>query len=780
MPKPDLFSLLIGLSIGILLVFLFTRPGFHKVFTKLSLPRIKRDNSVQNTELVFRKHLLRKLEALHLAPNFCRLSDIYISQKLISNPLFLSQNVDLEEVPAVLLNPLSIAEIPELSKTHPLPLLTLSEALSGGRNIVIKGRIGCGKTTALAHLAIEILENTCSIQGLNNYLPIYIHVRDLITSVDDGDFEKIVVDGLTHRMQDVKRSTILSILNKYRDAHQLLLLIDGLDELLPDGFANMTDLISRYSQTQPLVQIVTTSGPFYVGCLLKAGFVPLSLTPPGPSDHCELIDRYIDLYPSEILPAEKIVLRKWLKLDIHSNDLFTTSIEIISKLSQNPSVSRSALDNYSLQISNFALTLPDLVKIADLGTPDQSLNFSMEKLRDCLLGLIQNREPLSLAKPTIDSIISSLVEWNVLACKPDGLYCFSQPEFLSILLALSDKNMKFSDLDRLIRSPLEYRITQLSKDTNYLANWLKIIDPEHHWYSFVILDHLFAKNEKSIITDTESEKLARTIASPRTSLTLKYIYANILYYTKPQVLKYLLDRFAFSSDAELISLISLFAGKPKITLSPEICEQFVSVDNSPQRNNYLLALINHPETDESGLIDAEMCGLSGKKIAELLAFSGQEGKNRLFEYSHAENANCRRNAVYGLRLLNEPWVDNELEQLNKSDKVWMVRDAAAQAMENRWDPKIFAPQVIPAIDRNPEIIKFATENKIPIPQSGFPGILLEKMVASQDYLVQLLGIQYLFSMPGPQSVNILRTLVDHSNPVREVAFYALQEMIFSE
>jgi len=174
---PAIYSLLIGLLLGILLAFLvFVLKKLIKKPLKVSF---KKDDHVIGVETTLRKLLLRDFESMHLSPDICRLSDIYVTQKLISNPIYLNTQVDLDDIPVAFLDPLSFSDIPELSDNYPLPLIKLSEALSGGQKIVIKGHIGSGKTTALANLAIEILEGRCDLKFLIEYLPIYVHAQDM-------------------------------------------------------------------------------------------------------------------------------------------------------------------------------------------------------------------------------------------------------------------------------------------------------------------------------------------------------------------------------------------------------------------------------------------------------------------------------------------------------------------------------------------------------------------------------------------------------------------------
>lgn len=779
MPRSDLFSVLIGISIGILVVALISRIGFRRFFSKLSLPGIKVSVNSQDAERILRTRQLRHLEGLHLAPFFCRLSDIYLPQKLISNPLFLDLNVDLEEIPAVLLHPFSIPQIPEFNLSNPLPLLTLAEALSGGRNILLKGRIGSGKTTALANLALEILEHRCAVTELNDYLPFFIHARDLVGSENENDLENYIVGGLGHRLKYQNKTNIVKILHDYRDTHRLVILIDGLDELSRVRFDEIAAVISIYAKAHPDVKIVTTSGPYFSGGLIKAGFAPLYLKPVEPLDSSTLVDKFLCILPAEHYIVKKGYIKKWMEHEFIGMDLFTVTLEIISNLSSYSKTPRRLLENYTLQASNGEINSDLLSYIAEQFSRNQNFSLTSDQLHDCLQQY-KNIEDSSVAgTSTRTLIISSLVGSNIIVQGADGFYFFTNPELMCRLLSQSRTYNHATDIETMFFSPIEYRSLQLSTQIQYIETWQSCEPHDDTITSLITLDHALAKGEAIKDLKLEPENLAKTVISSQAPMSLRYCSAVLLYYTQSSVLNILLERFSRSSDPGLLLLASLFAGKPDINPSQDLFEHLYQNDDKLLRNHFLISLIMHPEFDREGLITAEMSGIAGRNTAELMGLMGEASRKRLLDFAHAENPNCRRNAVYGLRLTAETWAHDTIKHLNNTDKAWMVRDAAAQAMEKPWDTKMFSPQRLPPLNHNPEIVLLADRHKLKIPLEGFNEEFMRKLIDEGDDKTRLLAIQYLFSTPSVKSLQLQKILVEKVHSMQEVALYALQELCWS-
>jgi len=739
----------------------------------------KRTISKNGTDLLLRKYLLREVESRHLIPSFCRLSDLYISQKLISTPLYLDEKIDLDDIPPLYLNPLAILEIPELSRDYPFPLLTLSNALSGGCNIVIKGRIGAGKTTAISNLVIELLEKRCPVSELNNFLPLYIYASDLGLTNHEDDLESAIINYLVQRLDQCKYNDIVTILKNYRDNHQLLICVDGLDELPVKSFDNIVFSISSYLNKYPSIRMITTSGPFYTGKLLESGFLPFYLKPAAPEEIREIGRKFLSVLKTTSSNIEIDVFRGWLKNSEPADDFFTATLRLISYFTTPLKANSNILDPFVRYTTNGHLSTKEMGCIADelFMYPDNGISLtSLEKLIQVILAGRDNASPAPLAR----SILTSLIEKKVLRVNSDTTLSFSSAELFCRLLSQSKVHAVCTDASELLHSPVKNRITQLSDEISYLPSWLENVDKGYDPILLLSLDHLSTKPNRVNFRDSSIEKLGRMVIADNLALSIRYIASRILYYAHPQILFHILRKLSNTTNLDSLTLVILFTGKTHVDLSFDLLTEFCSSERIILKHLSILALARHPEMDRFGVIDSEMLGLGGKNTAILLSLAGVEGRQRLLDYAQSDNPNCRRNAVFGLHTYNENWSNNELLRLNRTDNTWMVRDAASQAIENHWQPyNSFIPSGMPTHENNPEMLRIIRENHAVSSPTGFHSENFSALIDTTDIQKQLLAIRYLFSKPTIESIKMLSKLVSSANPNRETALLALREIEYA-
>lgn len=777
MYKPDLLSLVIGITAGILLTLFLKRRNVLMFFKKHKHKEKKKAGINRNDEQELRKFILREAESSHLLAFFCRLSDLFISRKLISNPLYVDPSVDIEEIPGLLLKPLAIAEIPELARDYPFPLLSLGEALSGGCNVVLKGRIGSGKTCTIANLVTEILEGRCPVFELNQFLPLYIHARNLALSDKEKTFETALLESIMARSAINKKNGLEPIIEKYRSKNRLLLCLDGLDELEPEEFDEFVVRIQEFVIQNPSVQIITVSGPFYTGNLLKAGFVSFYLKPPSLEENKKLALKICDLFLDNSNPLEKDVVQGWVKQVKPSLELFSTTIQAFSYLFPSRKSEKSFLEPYIRYVTGNKLSAHDLVLLLKSYAHPLENGFSLFRLE----GL--SRIPPSNYVPSLaisaEKVFDALIDNRVLVINPDGHLRLLNAELICQLLAISDSHPLVLDSARLLCSPIEDRITQLSHQTHYLGEWVQRTAQIHDMNLLLTLEHILVKKNKKVLSGSDLEKIAKIVTSLKVPLSTRYFAASLIFYSQENILFYLLKHFSSSTDLDTSQLIILLVGLNGEAKYADLLAPFLSSDQPMLRELALLMLIRHPELDGASLIDFEMHGLGGQNIGVLMSLEGDEGLKQLQRYSTLEDPNCRRNAIAGLRMINEDWSLNELHHLNSTDHEWMVRDAAAQAIENQWSPAPFIPRPLPPLAKNPTILRFLETNSSDSPYRGNSIDLLGNLIHSQDYPLQLLGLRYLIKQGGSQIPVALEELACCPGNLREVALHLQRELFYA-
>ena len=139
-----------------------------------------------NVEENYRRLTLRRAQAMHLASPLFALDEILQEPLLIAPPPVPQPGEAIPTVDAVAQTLPYLPAWPELAGIFGAVTLTLPAALLGGRNIVVMGHPGAGKTVALAHLATLAANRNESLGKLQNKIPFLIHVADIRLPVNDA------------------------------------------------------------------------------------------------------------------------------------------------------------------------------------------------------------------------------------------------------------------------------------------------------------------------------------------------------------------------------------------------------------------------------------------------------------------------------------------------------------------------------------------------------------------------------------------------------------------
>ncbi len=286
-----------------------------------------------------RRVTLRRAQGMHLAAPLFALNEIIQEPMLLAPPPHVEPGGPLATEDAVSLTLPYLPAWPEIAAVYDAHRLTLGEALSGGMNIVIIGQPGIGKTVALAHLASLAANGSDALGPLKDSIPFLLHVADLRLPAVEA---KSVIDRLIEMtsehaaLLDVGRVPAF-VQTAFRSGRALMLL-DGFDELTPDGQREVSESIRLLLQEYPKTRIVITGAPEYLDGLLALRFVPLALAGWNKQSQSQFMYRWGVLWthfvgleawvqsgPAQVDP---ILLNTWLGAD----NQFLTPLELTLKV----------------------------------------------------------------------------------------------------------------------------------------------------------------------------------------------------------------------------------------------------------------------------------------------------------------------------------------------------------------------------------------------------------------------------------------------------------------
>lgn len=782
----DQISIILGIILGTVIAVLFIKYG------PVLLRNIKQVSTVQKVQKkdsssfdgLLRKHMLKKVQAQHLAQEICSLNDIYVQQYLYSHPLHANVAKLPDEEPIFLREALSVLDVPELACELPLPKLTLSQALSGGCNIAIAGAIGTGKTACLANFVSEILEKRCAQSVFNDYLPIYFHIAHLSLYSKLPLFE-CLSRCLYDEGLDISPPELEKELSDYVIHTPLLLVIDGMDEFRQTDFNNAVTMLQRLHKENPQVLMVTTCGPYYSGRLDAAGFTTLPIIPAGQVEYKKALMAWLKVW-QRINPSlsadqpgshEAELITLWINQENLHPTYADFTFMVLSVLFRDFVPENRSVLPYLRRKTNGKVHPDTLVHLANFLARDCNFIANLNDVQKSLSTIpgSQTGNP----SETLDRLLSS----GVVNRYADQLR-FTNPSIVAHLLVHSETYTPVQDANVLIHSPIDDLVTRFTAvEADYIVKWLETLNPFDARSLSLTVSHLFSKSVASTSFNAIIPKLAKYLVSEQLPLSSKIKFAAIINYANPSLFSQLLTKLETLSGKDCKRVCAFFYSflplKPHEAFLVDTLEHsdprvsifgFLSllISSDPRAANLLLEVIQS---------DAERYG---RFISELCSQYPNSGHQLIRHLSQQENATLRRFSVYGLRLIPDVWATELLDEISRTDKAWIIRDAAAQALNSQFNPIAYAPQPLPRIVDNPLIVSSVVKKGIGIPANGYPYELLFDLLENGVYSESLTALQYLITRPNAETLAKIKRLIALDKPIRELAARALFEISLRE
>jgi hypothetical protein len=163
-------------------------------------------------------------------------------------------------------------------------------------------------------------------------------------------------------------------------------------------------------------------------------------------------------------------------------------------------------------------------------------------------------------------------------------------------------------------------------------------------------------------------------------------------------------------------------------------------------------------------------------VAELLAFKTDKGHTLLKELAEQGNIKCKKAVVSGLRLVSESWATDLLQKISTSDSQWLVRDAAAHALETPWNLTHYIPSRRTKPSETSWIIQLASQDGYSIPADVYPYELLYHTLNTGVLEERVVSLGYLAEKPDEKTNQKLIELMEFENPLREEAFFEYEKI----
>ena len=629
----------------------------------------------------FRNDLIARAETLHLARAIFTLDEVIVSPRLLAPPPPTDPS-GKEPVPEEILGVLpSLPDWTLFSAVYRSPTLSVLEALKSGVNFMITGEPGSGKTTALAHLAVQCARREEAAGAAAQLMPVLVHATDLRLG---GRAGKDPLEPLLEAAQRTASTAIASRLPgflrlQFRQKRALLLL-DGLDELTREEMPPYAEWLKDLLQTYPGNRIVAAGPTTGYDGLARAGLAPVTIAPWTQHEQRAFLARWADSWTRLIAPTlpktrlgevDPALISGWLIAGRRSGLPLELTLRAWAGYAGDVR-GRTLVDGLESYLTRFLS--PDERPQAE----SAALNWINERQ-----GAVPER---SLQRGTQ---VNDLVEAGILVRRADGRLSFFHPLVGAYLAARAlahagltesagrlgwvpaETAMRFfaawGDVAPLVHSHLQATGDALESGIFACAPWLRDSPPSAPWRGLVL------------------RALGTLAQDPRRPYGLRLRAAQALVTAAEPSVSVLFRRLLASEAPSSRSLAALGLGAARDEESAETLTTMVNEDREIQvRQAACLALA--AIGTEAALETLGQALLSGEEAvrlaaAEALACHPDEGYSMLREAVELDNLLTRRAAVFGLARVPEQWVPETLEKVQVNDSQWVVRGAAAEAAE---------------------------------------------------------------------------------------------------
>ncbi len=814
LPNIDTFSFWLGFILAFLSwwVLSMLRPAFQHMRATAQAKQAEKKEIIRTASGVeerYRQSVLLQAQALHLAAPLFSLDEIIEPPALLAPPPRLEPGAPLLSEDIVTAAVPYIPAWPELAAIYHAPTLTLAQALSGNSDIVLTGQPGMGKTVALAYLASRLARRDPEPGLPQDTIPFLIHVADLDFPVNKDEPLNPLIDLIAEKAPVLDLSRIPDFVRKAFSEGRALLLLDGTDELTPDGLKNEIEFIKAVKRAYPKTRIVTTASSEYLDGLVTLNFIPFALAAWNAKQRMKFLEKWGDLWTHYVAVeawaqasenVDPLLLNGWLNAENSSLtpleltlktwgayagdvrgprplDALETHLRRLSPVN----APREALEMLALQVSLSTKPIFDPRKarewIKSFEPPeianapeaaDETSSKKSEKGQVPSLGLITKMVESGLLTRHrnnrmrfIHPIFSGYLAGKALA-NYDSEALLDQPPWIGKYLALHFL-AAFGDVTPLADKLLSVLDRPLSRNLLTPARWLRDAPPQVAWRGRVEAKLVELLRQTGQPLGLRGQALCAFVQSADPSATV--------------LLRQLLEEH----DNDLLQLAALGSGVLQDIKAIELLSALLSTQSPNVRRAACLALVNIGTTAAMDIVASAL--LHGdenlrRAAAEALANHPGEGHAMLKEGAGMkDDLLVRRSVAYGLGRIPEPWAEELVNHLQTEDDQWAVRNAAMEVNEKRQRPNPHIPQGLPPPTESPWIIAFAGKQGLGVSPDKSPTDLLLMALKSGTEEERLASLAYLRMNPVEGVFGALYQAMYGGEPtLREAVFQTFAEM----
>lgn len=832
-PLLDPLSFAIGFVVGIVFAWLLgrVRPLFAQLREsakeKRQVAQTRRTTGLEDNH---RRITLRRAQGMHLAASLFSLDEILQEPRLIAPPPRVEPGVVGIQEDIISQTLPYMPAWPELAATYRAPTLGVAEAIAGGSNIVIVGAAGTGKTVALAYLASLTANLKVKLQADAELeaVPYLYHVADLQLPFDASrDPLNIIINAASEHAPLFDLRRLPGYIQQTFKNGQALVLIDGFDELDPEGQRNVVDWFKNLLQAYPKIRIVTTGCVDQLNGLISLGFNPLAVIGWDAPQTARFIQQWGELWSQTVAleawaqtgpeQVDPILLNTWLGSDNSNLSPLELTLKVWAAYAGD-SLGPRVLDAIATHVRRIApsgtpvaalelLAMQVVLTCQPVFDPRQARSWVKQydivedkSIEDAEADVetAEGEESLPAASEKIKikkskarevapsyGLLSKMVDSGLLVSHLNNRMRFLHPVLNGYLagqaIGDNDANTKLLALPEWDGKTLSLRYLAARGDASAVANtMLTESDLPLHTHTFTVARWLRDAPKEAGWRSKIFAGLLAILQAEGQPLGLRG-QAMAAFVTSGDPGAATLFRQLLSSRSfELIPLAALGSGALKDVKAIDALEELMQAPVGAVRRAVCIALVAIG-TDKSleGVARALLQGDEElrRAAAEALANDPGEGHAMLKEGATLDDIMLRRAVVHGLSRVGQAWAVETLQHMQVEDDQWAVRNLANQYLEQMQniDPRV--PHQLMTPSESPWLIEFAGKQKMGVPRGGPATDILLSAFKLGDTEERLAALPYLKRVPNEGIISALYHAMYGEDPeVREAAYYVIKEI----
>jgi hypothetical protein len=786
LPSIDLFSFILGIILGAVFYIVIIRLRniyFHVHITGKKKIERKSFSSSHKISYQYLFGLLRRSQTDHLLGTIFPLNDVYVPVNLIYPYPYVDPKIkanDSFETSNLL--PF-LPEFSEFYESVPYRISTLFSAIQNHNLILLQGNIGSGKTTLINHVVSSLIENNEEAAQFVGYTPFYCHYSEVnLESKDEQEPVQLLFDSILFHGLNLTKSSLISSFLPIFTSGKAILFIDGLDEAIPNLVSKYSIWIKDLITSFPSMKIVVSGNLSFSDDFQSLGFASYFLSPLSTGIRKELTANLSELKTkfASIFNLSSLSLPFDIKLWNRQIKLFDNiPLSVLYLLSENTlsgSVQSSAslISNYINRFCPNVTYLAHLVKVAKKTVENPLHILKKEEITSILGNNLQNEFQMKDL-----SYFDYLVNMGFLIERQPGHFGFQSNYVLTFLLGQEMNSPEISNWERYYYDPIQNLGLAFSKEKNYIEKWLKqkevplyknleCLKPH---FDKIRYDQDFQKKEIPIILSA--------LQSDDLSFPIKLKYLGLLINFENETLFKIFD-FLYQKNQKCKLFSILGYGFISSNKSLRFLKNVINT-GSPLEKAFSAISLNRIDDQEARqiLLSSLQSGddLYRRLVCEMLSVDYIEGHSILKTLSLDNNIAIRKSSIFGIKIIPAPWVVDFLTTMSTKDSEWLVRDAAAAALEEITTHQIELSNIVPDHPSKLEwLLSLASQKGKGISAKLIPNDLLFELVNNGQSAEKMASLYILSRYPNKEIGDLFTNLFESETELSDQAFFYASEI----